>query len=185
MSQVYVGQLFYFGGNFAPRGFLTCSGQLLSISQNTALFAILGTNYGGNGTTTFGLPNLQGTVAVGDGQGPGLSSYRLGETTGSQTVTVLTTEMPAHNHAFVASTDSGDNFMAANRITAKGYVPAVGKSGAPKSTNFYSANPNLATTALAPLAISQAGGNQPHNNMQPFLAITICIATQGIYPPRP
>jgi microcystin-dependent protein len=181
MSEVFVGQIMLFGGNFAPKGFSLCAGQILPIQQNTALFSILGTQYGGNGTTNFALPNLQGTFAIGAGDGNGLSSYVVGEQVGVPQVTLSSAEMPSHNHSFVASSDVGVSETANDGILA---TATGGGKGAAYYANFYSANANLATTPLSPMEITVSGSSFAHNNMQPFLAITMCIAMQGTFPPR-
>jgi microcystin-dependent protein len=151
----------------------------MAISQNTALFSLLGTNYGGNGTSTFGLPNLQGQVALGAGQGPGLTFYDLGETGGTTAITLLQSEMPIHSHFLNATTDRG------NSTSANGNVPATGAAGTPQKptlAKFYSTNaPN---TQLGSASVFPVGGAQPHNNMQPFLTLNYCIALQGVFPPR-
>jgi len=162
-----------FTGNFAPLGWATCNGQLLPISQNTALFSLLGTNFGGDGRTTFGLPNLQGAAPLMFGQGPGLSFRSLGETGGEQAVTLLTSEMPAHTHSVSASSHLGD------QISPSGAVPAQA-SGA-RGEKMYSSTSN---TSMAPNAVSVAGGGQPHNNMPPYLTVTFIIALQGVFPAR-
>lgn len=171
MSEPFIGEIVMFAGNFAPRGWAFCQGQLLSIAQNTALFSILGTTYGGNGQTTFALPDLRGRVPVGQGQGPGLSQYTLGQLSGSETVTLLQTQMPAHGHFVACSSDDAT-------------------SGDP-SANFPSAFPqkiyaNAATPGKTMNAamIAQTGGSQPHTNIQPYLCINFIIAIEGIFPSR-
>ncbi len=179
MAEPFLAQIAIFPFNFAPTGWALCNGQLLAITQNTALFSLLGTNYGGDGRTTFGLPNLQGSVAIGAGQGPGLELYELGEAGGTTDVTLLSSEMPIHSHFANATTDRG------NTTVATGNVPATGAAGTPQRptvAKFYSTNaPN---TQLNPSALSVAGGSQPHNNMQPYLTLNFCIALQGIFPAR-
>jgi microcystin-dependent protein len=170
MSQPYLGQIAVFGFNFNPRGYALCNGQLLPINQNQALFSLLGTTYGGNGIQTFALPNLQSRVAVGAGQGPGLSSYSLGQVGGEENHTLLQSEMPQHVHALQAS-------------NVAGATPSPsGASLAQPSTKMYSTATSL--TALAPASIATAGGSQPHSNIQPYLIINFCIALQGIFPSR-
>ena len=172
MSDPFVAEIRIFAGNFAPRGWALCNGQLLPISQNTALFSLLGTNYGGDGKSTFGLPNLQGAAPMHQGQGPGLSTYFVGQSGGEQSVTLLTSEMPAHTHVVSASaTDGGDRSPADERF-------AVGVGG----INSYAAPGALAQ--LAPQATSPVGGSLPHNNLMPYLTLTFIIALQGIFPPR-
>lgn len=171
MSDQFVGEIRIFGCNFAPTGWAQCNGQLLPISQNTALFSLLGTYYGGDGKSTFALPNLQGNVPVHQGQGPGLSERFLGEESGSQFVTLLTSEMPQHNHSMNGLVDDADiKIPDPTRVLAK-------SSGG----NIYntSANANMNIQAL-----SIAGGSLPHNNMMPYLTFNFCIALQGIFPPR-
>jgi microcystin-dependent protein len=179
MASPFVAQICVFPFNFAPTGWAMCNGQLLSITQNTALFSLLGTTYGGDGKSTFALPNLQGSVALGAGQGAGLSFYELGETGGTDAITLLESEMPVHNHFLNATTDRG------NTTVASGNVPATGAAGTPQKptvAKFYSTNaPN---TQLNQIAAYLAGGSQPHNNMQPYLTLNYCIALQGIFPPR-
>jgi microcystin-dependent protein len=170
MSDPFVAEIRMFGFNFAPRGWATCDGQILSISQNTALFSLLGTNFGGNGQSTFGLPNLQGRAPLHWGQGPGLSDYIVGETAGASSVTLLTSEMPTHQHAVQA------NPRVAESVNPSGQNLARGESNA-----YVNAAPN---TALSPLSTGVAGGGLPHNNMQPYLSVLFCIALTGIFPPR-
>lgn len=171
MADPFVAEIRIFPFNFAPKGWAWCDGQLLPLSQNTALFSLLGTTYGGNGKSNFALPDLQARAPMHPGQGPGLSLHDLGETGGSETVTLLESEIPAHSHAFRASQAD-----ATTRITS-GQQPAtsLGLSlyGAPVNVVQMSAN------ALAP-----AGGDQPHNNMQPYLTFYFNIALQGVFPPR-
>src|SRR5665213_211229 len=179
MSEPFLAQIALFPFNFAPTGWALCNGQLLSITQNTALFSLLGTNYGGDGRSTFGLPNLQGSVPVGAGQGPGLGNYDLGEPGGTPDITLLTSEMPIHTHFANATIDRG------NTTVATGNVPASGAAGTPQKptvAKIYSSNaPNA---QLNPSALGVAGGSQPHNNMQPYLTLNFCIALQGIFPAR-
>jgi len=173
MADPFVAEIRIFPFNFAPKGWAFCDGQLLSISQNTALFSLLGTTYGGNGKTTFALPDLQGSapIHVGANQpGPGLSLYDLGETGGTDTVTLLLSETPTHTHNITAQTiDQGDN-----RIPS----PTLNLG----NTQMYSnANPD---STMDPAALSLYGNNQPHNNLQPYLTLNFNIALQGVYPPR-
>ncbi len=163
-----------FCGNFAPTGWQMCNGQLLPISQYTALFSILGTTFGGNGTSNFALPDLRGRVPIHWGTGAGLSPYTVGESGGSQTVTLLSTQMPAHNHLEnVDGAASGKNTPAGN------FLGTVGGSSQDK---VYSSGPS--STTMAATAIASAGGGQPHPNIQPFLCVTFIIAMQGIFPSR-
>jgi microcystin-dependent protein len=155
----------------------------LPISQNTALFSLLGTTYGGNGTSNFALPNLQGSAPMHAGQGPGLSLRDLGESGGEQTVTLLQTQMPAHNHTLSATTTTGTTATSTTNQLALA-VAGADKQSAGNVVNYYSSNVNQATTGLAPTALSLTGGNLPHNNLMPFLGLTFIIALQGVYPPR-
>jgi microcystin-dependent protein len=167
----FVAEIRIFGFNFAPRGWATCDGQLLPISQNTALFSLLGTTYGGDGRSTFGLPNLQGRAPMHPGQGPGLSLRDLGETGGSESVSLLQSEMPSHSHALRASSGDGTDQTPQGSYFATGV--GIGQ---------YAAANNL--VALSPNALLTAGSGLPHNNMQPYLTVNFCIALQGVFPPR-
>jgi microcystin-dependent protein len=160
--------------NFAPKGWAFCDGQLLPISQNTALFALLGTVYGGDGKSTFALPNLQGSVALHSGQGPGLSNYDLGEIGGSQTVTLLLSEIPVHTHTVNALTAlSSTSTPASNMVLSRSVNgPAYADAGSGFQT-------------FAPETLPPAGGSIPHNNLQPYLTLNYIIALQGVFPPRP
>lgn len=175
MSDQFLGQVMLAGFNFAPVGWAQCAGQLIPISQNTALFSLLGTYYGGNGTSNFALPNLQGNCAVGQGQGPGLSPYDVGQTGGSQTVTLLTQQVPAHNHTANARALRADQTVPGGNVFAESGV--VG--------NIYnnSSNPPLVQMNQNTL-VPAVGSNQPHNNMMPYLVLNWVIALQGIYPAR-
>lgn len=175
MSSPFVAEIRMFGFNFAPTGWAQCNGQLLPISQNTALFSLLGTVYGGDGKSTFALPNLQGSVPVEQGQGSGLSEYFLGQQSGSQTVTLLQSEMPAHNHFMQAYTgDPADN-----------RIPAPNMSlGTPDPGLAYSST-STGLTQMNFQALGIAGGGLPHNNLMPYLVVNFCIAMQGVFPPRP
>jgi microcystin-dependent protein len=169
-----------FGGNFAPRGWATCDGQTLPISQNAALFSILGTTFGGNGTTTFALPDLRGRVPVHPGVGPGLSPYALGQSSGSETVTLLAGQMPAHNHLIGASNQAGTVNDPTNAIAA---LINTGSVRTPATTALgYTTPPQTGTMAAA--AVSATGGGQPHANIQPYLCVNFIIATQGVFPSR-
>lgn len=180
MSAPFVAEIRIFGFNFPPKGWAFCAGQILPISQNTALFSLLGTTYGGDGKSTFALPNLEGNAPMHPGQGPGLSLHDLGETGGSTSVTVLQTEMASHNHAFQANAATATNASPANAVYMKGhYNDGQGHQG---QVDLYTTI--APTTALNPAVLSIAGGNQPHNNMQPYLTLNFCIALQGVYPPR-
>ena len=171
MADPFVAEIRIFPFNFAPKGWAWCNGQLLPISQNTALFSLLGTTYGGDGKSTFALPNLEGSAPMHPGQGPGLSLHDLGETGGSETVTLLQSEMPAHSHAWADSKGDGNDSAPANELFAKGI--GIGMYAVPG-----------AITQLAPNAITPTGGDQPHNNMMPYLTLNFNIALQGVFPPR-
>lgn len=173
MADPFVAEIRIFPFNFAPRGWAWCDGQLLPLSQNTALFSLLGTTYGGDGKSTFALPDLQGRAPMHPGQGPGLSLHDLGETGGSETVTLLESEIPSHSHAVKASQADGNNTTPVGQKTATG----IGVSAFANA----SGNPvvQLNANTLAP-----AGGDQPHNNMMPYLTFYFCIALQGVFPPR-
>ncbi|WP_019987748.1 phage tail protein [Rudanella lutea] len=172
--EVFIGMIGLFGFNFPPKDWAFCNGQLLSISQNSALFALLGTTYGGNGQTTFALPDLRGRTPIGMGNGPGLTPRTIGEMSGSENVTLLQTQMPQHNHLMNVSNLAGTNTSPENSVIAVASV-----SGEPLAG--YSST--IDTTAN-PMAIGMAGGTQPHNNMQPYLAMNYCIALYGIFPSR-
>lgn len=179
MADQFVAEIRIFPFNFAPTGWAQCNGQLLPISQNTALFSLLGTFYGGDGRSTFALPNLQDSVAVNQGQGPGLQDWSLGQQEGSATVTLIETEMPVHTHALqAANTNAAAADPSANSV-GKGRYTSGTQNGA---VAFYqTAAPN---TQMSAQAIAVAGGSLPHNNMMPGLALNFCIALQGIFPPR-
>ena len=173
MADPFVAEIRIFPFNFAPKGWAFCDGQILPLSQNTALFSLLGTTYGGDGKSNFALPNMQGNAPMHPGQGPGLSLHDLGETGGSQTVTLLDSEMPSHPHSLNASGQPGED------PTPSPSEALARSTGA----NLYLTNAaNL--VQLAPQAVAPAGGDQPHNNMQPYLTLNFCIALQGVYPPR-
>jgi microcystin-dependent protein len=177
MSDQYLGEIRMAGFNFAPTGWAQCNGQTMSISQNTALFSLLGTNYGGNGTSTFGLPNLQASAPMGAGNGSGLTPRIQGEIGGQYTVTLISNQIPPHNHP-VACISGGGSLDSPN-------VPGNtvwAADGAGRGVNLYATA--TSTVAMNPQAVQPAGGNQPHNNMQPCLAVTFIIALQGIYPSR-
>jgi microcystin-dependent protein len=174
MSNPFVAEIRIFAGNFAPRGWALCNGQLFPISQNTALFSLLGTTYGGDGRSTFALPNLQGSAPMQEGQGQGLSLRVLGEQSGEQTVTLLQAEMPSHTHSLMGTNqlqtlpDPQDHTLA--RANANAYLQN------PAANQF---------TQMNLQAIGIIGGNLPHNNMPPILTLTFIIALQGVFPPRP
>lgn len=169
----FVAEIRIFPFNFAPTGWAFCDGQILPLSQNTALFSLLGTTYGGDGKSNFALPNMQGNAPMHPGQGPGLSLHDLGETGGSDTVSLLESEIPAHSHVMRASPDQGDNVLV---------DPSVSLASSTGGTLYVSGNPAL--VQMNGNALSPAGGDQPHNNMQPYLTLNFCIALQGVYPPR-
>jgi microcystin-dependent protein len=173
MADPFVAEIRIFACNFAPTGWATCDGQLMPLSQNTALFSLLGTTYGGDGKSTFALPDLQGRAPMHPGQGPGLSLHDLGETGGSETVTLLDSEMPAHSHTVM----SVAAVFAANSNIVTGN--AFGKSA---QGNAYVPSANL--VQMSDEALTPAGGDLPHNNMQPYLTLNFCIALQGVFPPR-
>jgi len=178
MSEPFIGQIMIFGGNFAPQGWALCDGSLLSISQNTALFSILGTTYGGNGTTNFALPDLRGRAAVGFGNGPGLSPYVLGQSTGTETVTLTVGQIAAHNHLVTA------NAAPANVSSPSGADLAQSSDNQRVAVNAYSTPPPTAPVTLDPATVKPSGGSQPHGNIQPVLALNYIIALQGIFPSR-
>ena len=171
MADPFVAEIRIFPFNFAPRGWAWCDGQLLPLSQNTALFSLLGTTYGGNGKSNFALPDLQGRAPVHPGQGPGLSLHDLGETGGSETVTLLESEIPSHSHSISASQADGIDRLPTDEKVATGI--GVGMYAAPG-----------AVVSMSPQALAPAGGDQPHNNMQPYLTFYFNIALQGVFPPR-
>jgi len=186
MSQPYIGQIILVGFNFAPTGFLPCDGRLLAINQNQALFALLGTTYGGDGQITFALPNLQGRVPMGQGQGPGLSPRTIGEVSGSETAPLNTNQIPQHTHTIDTTATTGTiqcKTGAGNTRSPAGNVPAGEAAGV---TMLYSSQAadsvmgNLSAGASAPSG--PTGSGQPHDNMQPFLVLTYCIAVEGIFP---
>ena len=174
MADPFVAEIRIFPFNFPPKGWAFCDGQLLPLSQNTALFSLLGTTYGGDGKSTFALPDLQGNAAMHPGQGQGLSLRDLGEMSGSETVTLLVSEMPFHTHTLQAfNTVSGDQLGPnpnGNSLLAKSENGALYNTGA--------------LVTMAPQSLTPAGGSLPHNNMQPYLTLNFCIALQGVFPPR-
>jgi microcystin-dependent protein len=173
MADPFVAEIRIFPFNFAPKGWAWCDGQLLPLSQNTALFSLLGTTYGGNGKSNFALPDLQGRAPMHPGQGPGLSLHDLGETGGSETVTLLESEIPAHGHALRCSSDDGDlKAPSANRV--------LGRS----TGGFLYQSSTAGVQPLSPSALAPAGGDAPHNNLQPYLTFYFNIALQGVFPPR-
>jgi microcystin-dependent protein len=171
MSDPFVAEIRMVGFNFAPTGWAQCNGQLLPISQNTALFSLLGTFYGGDGKSTFGLPDLEGCCPIHQGQGPGLTDRVLGEQGGSQFVTLITSEMPVHSHTATARAFLGNN-----------QFPAGKSWGGNQTARQFNGNAPDGTMNAQALAIT--GGSQPHNNMQPYLVVNFIIAMQGVFPPR-
>jgi len=173
MTDPFVAEIRIFAGNFAPKGWAQCNGQLLPLSQNTALFSLLGTFYGGDGKSTFALPNLEGSVPIHQGIGPGLSERFLGEAGGSESVTLLTSETPLHTHSLQVSTvGPDDNDPAPDRILTLAQGAGV-------------YNPTLTPTAqLNFQSVAINGSSFPHNNLQPYLVLTFIIAMQGVFPPR-
>jgi len=175
MSEPFVAEIRIFAFNFPPRGWALCNGQLLPISQNTALFSLLGTTYGGNGISTFGLPDLEGSAPLMPGQGPGLSLYDLGQTGGETAVTLLESEMPVHTHTVRANSGAGTQSSPSNADWASAKILRQG-------INLYTQSaPN---TTMNPQAFATAGASTPHNNMPPYLVLNFCIALQGVFPPR-
>jgi microcystin-dependent protein len=174
VSEPFVAEIRIWACNFPPTGWAFCNGQLMPISQNTALFSLLGTMYGGDGKSTFALPNLQGNAPMFWGQGPGLTDRIEGEMSGSPYVTLLQSEMPGHTHNLMASSDPAELGAPAPDRSLAASQPFIYKQQAGASP----------VQPLAPQAVSIAGGSQPHNNMMPYLTLNFCIALQGIFPPR-
>jgi microcystin-dependent protein len=169
----FVAEIRIFPFNFAPKGWAFCDGQILPLSQNTALFSLLGTTYGGDGRSNFALPDMQGSAPMHPGQGPGLSLHDLGETGGSDTVILLESEIPSHSHGVLSV---APNFGASSDVpTSNAFAKA--SQGSP-----YAPAANLVT--LSDQTIAPSGGGQPHNNLMPYLTLNFCIALQGVYPPR-
>lgn len=174
MADPFVAEIRIFPFNFPPRGWAFCDGQLLPLSQNTALFSLLGTTYGGNGQSTFALPNLQGRAPMHPGQGPGLSLHDLGETGGTETVTLLASEMPSHSHTMKANNSDG-------------LFPSPGAnvpSGPGADRDLFLYKEGVANASMNPAASGTTGGSLPHNNLMPYLTLYFCIALQGVFPPR-
>ncbi|WP_066807215.1 phage tail protein [Sphingomonas asaccharolytica] len=178
MAEPFLGEIRIFSFNFAPKGWALCNGQLLSIAQNQALFAILGTTYGGNGVTIFALPNLQGRAPIHWGQGSGLSNVVLGQVAGEENHTLISTEMPSHTHTFAATTLPATK----KPVNAGIFADDVDAQAVDYFATFNA--PNSSYVPLNPLSMPNQGGGQPHNNMQPYLVLNICIALQGIFPSR-
>ena len=171
MADPFVAEIRIFPFNFAPKGWAWCDGQLMPLSQNTALFSLLGTVYGGDGKSNFALPDLQGSAPMHPGQGPGLSLHDLGEMSGTETVTLLESEIPSHSHGWNASKADGIDTNVPNELLSKGI--GIGQWAPPG-----------ALVSLADQAVTPAGGDQPHNNMMPYLTLYFNIALQGVFPPR-
>lgn len=171
MSEPFIGEIKMFAGNFAPQGFAFCDGQLLAISQNDALFSLLGTIYGGDGRTTFGLPDLRGRVPIHMGNGPGLSPRTIGSKSGSETVTLTAANLPAHTHGLAGSAEAADSGNPKQRVPATTAEAIYGPAGDP-------------TAPMSPNALGQTGGGQSHTNVQPFQCLNFIIALYGVYPSR-
>jgi microcystin-dependent protein len=172
MDQPFLAAIFLFAATFAPRGYAFCNGQLLSIAQNTALFSLIGTTYGGNGTTNFALPDFRGRVPIHAGQGPGLSNYNLGQLSGSETTTLLVSNLAQHNHSLIATSEAGS--------TSDPTGAYLGNTGAlDREYNTSGTLVNMNAGAVGP-----TGGGQPFNNLQPYLAVNFIIALEGIFPSR-
>lgn len=203
MSEPFMGTVMIWAPNFAPRGWAFCQGQIMAISNNTAMFSLLGTVYGGNGQTTFGLPNLQGRVPVGQGQSPGTSDYALGEMSGTETTTLTTSQMPMHTHASIF-TPTGSlpnvkvtlNATSTSAATDKPQTDYMLSDAAPTTTKIYAPKDNntvalggIVTEVTGPLpggtvAIQTSGGSQPFNNLQPYQVLNYVIALEGVFPSR-
>jgi microcystin-dependent protein len=171
MSEPFVGEIRMFGFGFAPQGWAQCNGQLLPINQYQALFSLLGTTYGGDGVANFALPDMRSRVPAGQGQGPGLSPYAEGQAGGAETVTLTAAQMPGHTHPVKASSSPAGSDQPEGRALAR------------SASHIYTATPDASTVMNAAM-LADAGGSQPHDNIQPYLAVNFCIATAGIYPSR-
>jgi microcystin-dependent protein len=181
MAQPFIGEIKVFAGNFAPRGWAFCSGQILAISQNSALFNLIGTTYGGNGTTTMALPDMRGRLCISQGQGSGLTNRTIGEAAGVETVTLITNQMPSHTHTMMAYDTLATSPDPTGRALAK--APPAN----PTQDSLFYLNPNVGapnTPAQPADTIGIAGGSQPHENMAPFLALHYIIALEGVFPSR-
>ncbi|MEJ8303920.1 phage tail protein [Saccharibacillus sacchari] len=178
MSDQFVGEIRIFAGNYAPQDWAFCNGQLLPIASNTALFSLLGTAYGGDGRSTFGLPDLRGRAPLGQGNGAGLTPRTLGESVGSPTVTLLSNQMPLHSHTPQGISQQGGS----NDPTGRYWAQTPGKGPGQVRVKLYGPAPDQ---NMDPRAINIAGGSQPHNNMQPFVSLNFIIALQGVFPPHP
>lgn len=177
MADAFTGEIRIFAGNFPPKDWALCNGQLMSIQQNTALFSILGVQYGGDGKTTFALPNLMGTAPIGQGNGPGLTGRSVGAKVGTETVTLLTSQMPAHSHAPVAVPSPGTSGDPNNRLWSE----TLGVGRPPIQQSLYNSDVNVGMNSQA---LGETGGSQSHNNMQPFLAMNYIICLYGEFPSR-
>jgi microcystin-dependent protein len=171
MADPFIAEIRMFGFNFPPRGWASCDGQLMAISQNTALFSLLGTTYGGDGKVTFALPNLQDRVPMHPGDGPGLTPRFLGENGGAENIALIVSEMPAHTHPAACNSGNGTQYGPGNNFWAQ---------DAGGANEYAGTGPNT----MNPLAVGAAGGSLPHNNLQPYLVNNFCIATQGVFPAR-
>jgi len=180
MSEPFLGQISMFGFNFAPRGWALCNGQILAIASNTALFSLLGTNYGGNGQTTFALPDLQGRVPRHWGQGAGLSNYVIGEVAGVENVSLITTQIPVHTHTATAAVNASASSLAPTDVPGDNYLTGGG------GVNIYNATSDgtKMNAGMVTVAVQPAGGSQPHENRDPYLCISFGIALNGIFPSR-
>lgn len=174
MADPFVAEIRIYPFNFPPKGWAFCDGQLLPISQNTALFSLLGTTYGGDGRSTFALPDLQGRVPMHPGQGPGLSLYDLGQSGGSDTVSLIESELPSHSHTLLGQNSNSNSNDPSGQLHGRPFGGG----------NLYKMPPAGPQVSLAPEAIVPAGGDQPHNNLMPYLTLLFCIALQGVFPPR-
>jgi len=177
MAEAYVGEIRIFAGNFPPMGWELCNGQLMNIQQNTALFSVLGVQYGGDGKTTFALPNLMGAAPMNQGQGQGLTSRQVGKAVGVQNVTLLESQMPVHNHIPAAIQAQGN----IGNPTDSFWAEAVPSGRPPKQPSLYDSNIDV---GMSPQALSVTGGNQSHNNMQPYLVLNYIICLQGEFPSK-
>lgn len=178
MSTPYLSEIRIFSFPFAPKGWAMCNGQLLSIAQNQALFSLLGTNFGGNGVNNFQLPDLRGRSPIHWGNGAGLPTYNIGQVGGEENHTLISTEMPQHNHSFTATTAAATKKL----VNAGVFADDVDS----QAVDYFAASnaPNSSYVSLSPLSMASAGGGQPHNNMQPYLVVNICIALNGVFPSR-
>lgn len=179
MSDPFIGEIRIWANNFVPRGWMPCDGRLLPISQYSAVFAILGVSYGGNGTTNFALPNLQAIAPMGWGNGPGLTPRDLGETGGSNAVTLLNSELPAHPHIL-----QGYNQEGVRGTPQAGDVLGFDTRATPDENIRFLTTAPVNSVPMSPLFVGMAGQGMPHENRQPFLALNVCIATEGLFPPR-